>query len=100
MNFNGNEPEGIRRGQTLRLRLELGDLSQAVLVHTGGFFQTTGGRWIYVLDESGAEARRRRIHLGRQNTEYYEVLDGLVPGERVIISSYDTFGEVDRLVLK
>jgi HlyD family secretion protein len=100
MNFTGIEPAGIRRGQTLRLRLELGDLSQAVLLPTGGFFQTTGGRWVYVLDESGAEAHKRRIHLGRQNTEYYEVLDGLAPGDRVIISSYDTFGDADRIVLK
>jgi HlyD family secretion protein len=100
MHFDQNEPAGMRRGQTLRLRLELGDLSEATLLPTGGFFQTTGGRWVYVLDESGGEARRRRIHLGRQNTEYYEVLDGLTPGERVIISSYDTFGDVDRLVLK
>jgi HlyD family secretion protein len=100
MNFVGEEPAGIRRGQSLRLRLELGDLSKAVLLPTGGFYQTTGGRWIYVMDESGAEARKRRIQLGRQNTEYYEVLDGLVPGERVIVSPYDTFGDVERLVLK
>ena len=100
MHFDRNEPAGMRRGQTLRLRLELGDLAEATLLPTGGFFQTTGGRWIYVLDDSGTEARRRRIHLGRQNTEYYEVLDGLAPGERVIVSSYDTFGDVDRLVLK
>ena len=100
MTFTDGEPAGIRRGQTLRLRLELGDLSQAVLLPTGGFYQATGGRWVYVLDESGDEAHRRSIHLGRQNTEYYEVLDGLSPGERVIISPYDTYGDVDRLVLK
>lgn len=100
MNFEGREPPDIRRGLTLRLRLELGDLSQAVLLPTGGFYQATGGRWVYVLGKSGVEAEKRPIHLGRQNTEYYEVLDGLVPGERVIISSYETFGDVDRLVLK
>jgi HlyD family secretion protein len=100
MHFDQNEPADMRRGQTLRLKLELGDLSAATLLPTGGFFQATGGRWVYVLNDSGTEARRRMIHLGRQNTEYYEVLDGLTPGERVIVSSYDTYGDVDRLVLK
>jgi HlyD family secretion protein len=100
MNFLGAEPEGIRRGQTLRVRLELGEPGEAVLLANGGFYQTTGGRWIYVLDESGAEARRRRIHIGRQNSEYYEVLEGLEPGERVIVSSYDDFGDAEWLVLK
>ncbi len=100
MNFDGREPPDIRRGMTLRLRLELGYLSHAVLLPTGVFYQATGGRWIYVLDGSGVEAQKRRIHLGRQNTEYYEVLDGLAPGERVIVSSYETFGDADRLVLK
>jgi len=100
MSFNGEEPGGIRRGQTFRLRLELGELSETVLLETGGFYQKTGGRWVYVLDELGAEAKKRQIHLGRQNTEFYEVLDGLEPGERVITSSYDTYGDNDRLVLK
>lgn len=100
MGFEGAEPEGIRRGQSLRVRLELGELGEAVLLANGGFYQTTGGRWVYVLDDSGAEARRRRIHIGRQNSEYYEVLDGLEPGERVIVSSYDGFGDAERLVLE
>ncbi|HSG29051.1 MAG TPA: HlyD family efflux transporter periplasmic adaptor subunit [Candidatus Krumholzibacterium sp.] len=100
MLFEGEEPEDIRRGQTLRIRLELGDLSEATLLATGGFYQKTGGRWVYVLDESGNSARKRQIQLGRENTMFYEVLDGLGEGERVITSSYDNFGDVDVLILK
>lgn len=100
MAFRGEEPEDIRRGQTLRLRLELGDLSRAVLLPSGGFFQATGGRWVYVLNETGEEAIRRDVHLGRHNTEYYEVLEGIEPGERVIISSYNNYGNAERLILK
>ncbi len=100
MHFVHEEPEEIRRGQTLRIRLELGELSEAVLLATGGFYQYTGGRWVYVLDGSGTGGRRREIHLGRQNTEYYEVLAGLEPGEQVIVSPYETFGDADRLILK
>jgi HlyD family secretion protein len=100
MIFKGVEPEGIRRGQTLRIKLELGELSEAVLLENGGFYQSTGGRWVYVLDGSERKALKREVHLGRQNIEYFEVLDGLEPGERVIVSSYETFGEADRLVLK
>lgn len=100
MEFEGAGPEDIRRGQTLRVRLELGDLSEATLLATGGFYQSTGGRWVYVIDESGDTATKRSIQLGRVNADYYEVLGGLEPGDRVITSSYDTFGEVDRLVLR
>jgi HlyD family secretion protein len=100
MAFEGDEPEGIRRGQTLRIRLELGELSEALLLETGGFYQATGGRWAYVVDESGNTATKRGIQLGRVNTDYYEVLGGLQPGERVITSSYDAFGDVDQLVLQ
>ncbi len=100
MDFEGTEPAGIRRGQTLRIKLELGDLSEAVMLETGAFFVSTGGRWVYVLDETGDSARRRDVHLGRRNIEYFEVLDGLEPGERVIVSAYESFGKADRLVLK
>jgi HlyD family secretion protein len=100
MGFMGEEPAGIRRGQTLRIKLELGELSEAVLLENGGFYQTTGGRWVYVLDELERKASKREVYLGRQNIEYFEVLGGLEPGERVIVSSYDTFGEADHLVLK
>jgi len=100
MAFDGRGPGGIRRGQTLRIRLELGDPSEALLLSAGGFYQTTGGRWVYVVSESGDVARKRRVQLGRANAFYYEVLEGLEPGERVITSSYETFGDADRLLLK
>ena len=99
--FEGAAPEGIRRGQTLHIRLELGDLDEAVQVARGGFYQATGGHWAYVLDAAGERATRRAIALGRQNPRVYEVLEGLEPGEQVITSSYETFGEnMDVLVLR
>lgn len=100
MKFEEASPEGIRRGQTVHIRLELGDLSEAVLIPRGGFYQKTGGQWIYVLDSSGEFAERRKIRLGRQNPQVFEVLDGLEPGESVVTSSYDSFGDIDKLVLK
>jgi len=100
MEFVDEEPEGITRGQTLHIRLELGDISEALLLPKGGFYQTTGGNWVYVVDKSGETAEKRRIRLGRQNPEVYEVLEGLEPGEKVITSSYESFGDMDRLVLK
>ena len=99
--FEGKAPEGIRRGQTLHVRLELGNLEEAVQVARGGFYQSTGGHWAYVLDASGDRAARRSIRLGRQNPRVYEVLVGLEPGEQVITSSYESFGEnIDVLVLR
>lgn len=100
MHFAGEVPKGIRRGQSLQIRLELGELSQALTVERGGFYQTTGGQWIFVVDPSGDFAYKREIRLGRQNTQDFEILDGLKRGEKVITSSYDTFGDVDKLVLK
>ncbi len=100
MVFDGTTPQGIRRGQTLQVRLELGDLSEAVLVPRGGFYQKTGGQWLYVVDRSGNFAVKRDVKLGRQNPQVFEVLEGLEPGEQVITSSYDTFGDNDKLVLK
>ncbi|GAA4308362.1 efflux RND transporter periplasmic adaptor subunit [Nibribacter koreensis] len=100
MKFIGKVPEGIRRGQTLQIRLQLSDPAPAVLLSRGGFYQSTGGAWVYVLDESGKFATKRDIRLGRQNPEYYEVLDGLKPGEQVVISSYDAYNNTDRLELK
>ena len=100
MEFVGQEPEGIRRGQTLHIRLDLGDLSEAILLPRGGFYQSTGGQWVYVLSESGDYATKRSTKLGRQNPEVYEVLEGLEPNEEVITSSYDTFGDFDKLILK
>lgn len=98
--FAGEPPGGIRRGQTLRFRLEMSDPSQAVMVPRGGFYQTTGGNWIFVIDPSGDAATKRFIQLGRQNPTHFEVLSGLEPGEEVVTSSYDTFGDADRLVLQ
>jgi HlyD family secretion protein len=100
MEFEGRTPQGIRRGQTLHIRLELSDVTEAILLPTGGFYQTTGGNWAYVLDESGQIATKRKIKLGRYNTEVYEVLEGLSPGDKVITSSYESFGNMERLVLK
>ena len=99
MYFGDEVPEDIRRGQTLRIRLALGDLSDATLVSRGGFFQNTGGQWVYVMDESGSFATKRRIRLGRQNQDDYEVLEGLNIGEKIITSSYDNFGDFDKLVI-
>ena len=99
MAFVSDPPADIRRGQSLRLRLELGDPEQALLLARGGFFQTTGGHWAYVLVEDGQRAVRRPIQLGRQNPQFYEVTGGLRPGDRVVTSSYDTFGDADELVL-
>ena len=100
MEFTGQEPDAIRRGQTVHIRLALGDLSDALLLATGGFYSSTGGQWVYVVDPDGNTARRREIRIGRQNTKDYEVLSGLEPGEKVITSSYDTYGDIDVLVLK
>ena len=100
MEFEGEEPAGIRRGQTLHIRLELGDLAEATLLPRGGFYQKTGGQWVYVMEGSGEVASKRSIRLGRQNPQVFEVLDGLEPGERVITSSYDSFGDIDKLILK
>lgn len=100
MEFVDAEPEGITRGQTLHIRLELGDISEAILLPRGGFYQTTGGNWAYVVDESENVATKRKIRLGRQNPQVFEVLEGLGPGDRVITSSYESFGNMDRLVLK
>ncbi|GAB3539634.1 efflux RND transporter periplasmic adaptor subunit [Pontibacter brevis] len=100
MQFTKDAPEGIRRGQTLQLKLNLNDGGKAVLVPRGGFYQSTGGNWIFVVDKSGDFATKRNIKLGRQNPNYYEVLDGLQPGEKVVLSSYDSYGDIDRLELK
>ena len=98
--FEGQTPDGIRRGQTVRIRLELGGSSEATLLAVGGFYQSTGGQWVYVVSDDGGYATKRDIQIGRQNPRDYEILSGLEPGERVITSSYDTFGDVDRLILK
>jgi HlyD family secretion protein len=98
MNFDGETPQGIRRGQSLRLRIELGQASEELLLPVGGFYKDTGGNWVYVL-ENDHKAVRRNIKLGRKNSENFEVLEGLKPGDRVITSSYENFGNNEVLIL-
>jgi len=100
MQFEEKAPQGIRRGQSLQIRLELSDEKQALLIPKGGFFQQTGGNWIFKLNEDGKIAYKVDIQLGSQNTEYYEVLQGLNPGDKVVISSYAVFGDKQELILK
>jgi len=100
MKFVGNLPENIRTGQTFRTKIELGEPRQAILIPRGGFFQSSGGQWVYVLDSSGEFAVKRKIKLGNMNPKYYEVLEGLEAGEIVITNSYETYGEKDQLILK
>lgn len=99
MNFDGIAPAGIRRGQTLQIRLQLSERTKALLLPRGGFYQTTGGQWAFLLNSSGNLAVKRNISLGRQNPDYFEVLSGLKPGDRVVTSSYDNFGNVKELVI-
>ncbi len=98
--FRGKRPENIRTGQTYYLDLELGQPEQAVLIPRGTFFQTTGGQWIFVLSADGSKAYRRNIRIGRQNPQYYEVLEGLEPGERVVTSGYEAFRDNEVLVIR
>ncbi len=100
MGFVDAIPEGIRRGQTLQIRLALSDETQAVLVPKGGFFQQTGGNWIFKVSENGSIAYKTDIQLGRQNPDFYEVLGGLKPGDKVVTSSYENYGTMQELVLK
>lgn len=100
LNFIDGTPSGIRRGQTLHIRLNLGVLKQAVLLPEGGFYQKTDGQWVYILDKFGDYAYQRKIKIGQHNTQVYEILEGLEPGEQVITSSYDNFGDKDKLILK
>jgi len=100
MEFVDEVPDGIRRGQTLQIRLALSDETKALLVPKGGFYQQTGGNWIFKLDKDGKSAYRVDIQLGRQNPDYYEVIQGLEPGDKVITSSYETYEKVQELVIK
>ncbi len=100
LTFDRNLPEKIRSGQTYNVNLQLGEAQQAVLVERGGFFQSTGGRWIYLLDEAGEKAVKQPVRIGRQNPKHYEVLEGLKAGDKVITSGYELFGDSERLVLE
>jgi HlyD family secretion protein len=97
MIFDGPEPQSIQRGQTLQLKLTLGDSSRAVLVPNGAFFNDTGGQWIFVVDRGGNSATRREIKIGRKNADFIEILEGLKPGEKVVTSSYSGLVDKDRL---
>ncbi len=96
--FDGEQPDNIRAGQTYYLNLQLGQPEEAVIIPRGTFYQKTGGKWIYVVNKEGNKAVKREIRIGRQNPQYYEVLEGLEPGERVITSGYETYGDSDVLV--
>ena len=98
--FNGKTPDNIRTGQTYHIKLELGESAKSLMLPRGGFFQSTGGQWVYVLNSDGTEATKRNIKIGKQNPQYYEVLEGLNAGEKVITSGYEMFGTNDRIVLK
>jgi HlyD family secretion protein len=100
LEFGGQQPAALKRGQTVQMRLKFSSPREAIIVRRGGFFQETGGNWIYVVDPSGSYATKRDIRLGRQNASFYEVMEGLQPGERVIISSYNAFGAKDRLIFR
>ena len=97
--FEGQQPENIRTGQTYYLNLQLGQSAEAILIPRGSFYQNTGGKWVYVLNADGTKATKRSVRIGRQNPQYYEVLEGLAPGDKVIISSYDAFGDKDELLI-
>jgi HlyD family secretion protein len=100
MDFVGKVPKGIRKGQTLQITLALSDETTAILVPKGGFYQQTGGNWIFKVSEDGKVAYKVDIQLGRQNTDFYEVLSGLKPGDKVVTSSYENYGNMQELVLK
>lgn len=100
MEFLNEIPPGIRRGQTLQIRLALSDETKAILLAKGGFYQQTGGNWVFKLDKDGNTAYRADVQLGRQNPDYYEVLQGLQPGDKVVVSSYETYDKVQELNIK
>jgi HlyD family secretion protein len=100
MEFVGTPPSNIRRGQTLQVRLSLSDDTQAILLTKGGFYQQTGGNWIFKVNENGTKAYKVDIQLGRQNPDYYEVMGGLKVGDKVVTSSYENYGDMQELVIK
>ena len=98
--FTGERPDNIRSGQTYYINLELGQPTESIIIPRGTFFQSTGGSWIFVLDKDGKKAYRRKIKIGRQNPQYYEVIDGLEAGEKVIVSSYESYKDNEVLILE
>ena len=100
MLFKGTVPDNIRRGQSLQIRIALSDETEALIIPRGGFYQQTGGNWIFKVTHDGNKAYRADIRIGRQNPDYYEVLDGLQPGDKVVTNSYENYGDVQELVIK
>lgn len=100
MIFYGKAPENIRRGQTLQIRIALSDETEALLIPRGGFYQQTGGNWIFKLTSDGNKAYRNNIRIGRQNPDYYEVLEGLKEGDKIVVNSYENYGDVQELIIK
>lgn len=100
MEFTGEAPTDLRRGQTIRIRLEMGNPSKSLIVERGSFYQSTGGEWVYKLADDGESAIRQQIEIGRQNPEYFEVISGLEAGDRVITSGYNSFGEKKKLIIE
>ncbi len=98
--FTGERPDNIRTGQTYYINLELGQPTEAVIIPRGQFYHATGGGWIFVVNQDGTRAVKRKIRIGRQNPQHYEVLEGLQPGEKVITSSYENFGDNETVILK
>src|SRR5690606_16247532 len=99
MVFADSAPKNIRTGQSYYIKLQLGEPTEALLLPRGAFFQSTGGQWIYAVNSSGDFAIKRQVKIGKQNPQYYEIIEGLEPGEQVITYSYDNFGETDKLIL-
>ena len=100
MEFVDKVPKGIRRGQTLQTLLALSDERKSLLLPRGGFYQQTGGNWVFKVSADGKKAYKVDIQLGNQNQDYYEVLQGLQPGDKVVTSSYENYGTMQELVLK
>lgn len=98
--FTETKPETIRTGQSYNIKLKLGESSDALLIPKGSFFQSTGGQWIFVITGDDQEALKRPIRIGKQNSKFYEVLEGLDEGEKVITSNYDGFGDAERIIIK
>lgn len=100
LSFTKNMPENVRTGQTYHINLQLGQSDESVLIPRGAFYQSTGGQWIFVVSPDGTEAYRRSIKIGKQNPQYYQVIEGVEPGEKVITSGYEMYGDNERLILK
>ena len=100
MLFKNDKPDNLRTGQNFFLNLELGQSKSALLLKKGAFFNSTGGQWVFVIDQDGASATKREISIGQQNPAYYEIVDGLLEGEQIISSGYGSFGNAETIIFK